>query len=120
MTHRGTSGEFGFCTLWMVSQGSVCWFVQLPALDEIRAARALVYQYMPPTPQYTWPLLNRRLGTEVWVKHENHTPVGAFKIRGALVYLRRLLMNSRGCREWSQPHAAISDRVWPWLRGSLD
>jgi threonine dehydratase len=47
---------------------------------------------MPPTPQYTWPLLNQRLsvrkrGTEAWIKHENHTPVGAFKLRGALVYI---------------------------------
>jgi threonine dehydratase len=48
---------------------------------------------MPPTPQYTWPLINERLsiaanaGTEAWIKHENHTPVGAFKLRGALVYM---------------------------------
>lgn len=42
---------------------------------------------MAPTPQYTWPLLNERLGTEAWIKHENHSPVGAFKIRGALVYM---------------------------------
>lgn len=42
---------------------------------------------MPPTPQYSWPLLNQRLGTEAWVKHENHSPVGAFKLRGALVYM---------------------------------
>lgn len=42
---------------------------------------------MPPTPQYRWPLLDRRLGREVWVKHENHTPVGAFKVRGGLVHL---------------------------------
>lgn len=45
---------------------------------------------MQPTPQYTWPLLNSRAGAEVWIKHENHTPVGAFKIRGALVYLHHL------------------------------
>jgi len=42
---------------------------------------------MPPTPQYAWPLLSQRLGAEAWIKHENHTPVGAFKLRGALVYL---------------------------------
>jgi threonine dehydratase len=41
---------------------------------------------MPPTPQYSWPLINERLGAEAWIKHENHTPVGAFKLRGALVY----------------------------------
>ena len=45
---------------------------------------------MQPTPQYTWPLLNQRLGTEAWVKHENHTAGGAFKMRGALVYLEWL------------------------------
>jgi threonine dehydratase len=64
--------------------------MQLPTRDEIRSARALVYRFMPPTPQYTWPLLNQRLGTEAWVKHENHTQVGAFKIRGAIVYLNWL------------------------------
>jgi threonine dehydratase len=61
--------------------------MQLPTRDEIRSARALVYRYMPPTPQYTWPLINQRLGTEAWIKHENHTPIGAFKVRGALIYL---------------------------------
>ena len=45
---------------------------------------------IPPTPQYRWPLLARRLGTEVWLKHENHTPTGAFKVRGGLVYLEGL------------------------------
>lgn len=59
----------------------------LPTLDQIEQAQQLIYRHMPPTPQYTWPLLNRRLGCEAWIKHENHTPVGAFKIRGALVYM---------------------------------
>lgn len=58
----------------------------LPSLDQICSAQALVYRYMPPTPQYSWPLINQRLGAEAWIKHENHTPVGAFKLRGALVY----------------------------------
>src|SRR5947209_16254322 len=48
---------------------------------------------MPPTPQYCWPLLSRRIGAEVWVKHENHTPIGAFKLRGGLVYLDDLRRN---------------------------
>lgn len=61
--------------------------MQLPTLQEIQAAQAIVYSAMPPTPQYTWPLLNQRLGTEAWIKHENHSPVGAFKLRGALVYV---------------------------------
>jgi threonine dehydratase len=60
---------------------------QLPTLQEIEAAAEIVYRSMPPTPQYSWPLLNQHSGREVWVKHENHTPVGAFKIRGGLVYM---------------------------------
>ena len=60
--------------------------MELPNIAEIESAQQLLYRSMPPTPQYTWPLLNERLGTEAWVKHENHTPVGAFKLRGALVY----------------------------------
>lgn len=59
----------------------------LPSLEQIREAQDLLYCYMPPTPQYSWPLINERLGTEVWIKHENHTPVGAFKLRGAIIYL---------------------------------
>jgi threonine dehydratase len=56
-------------------------------LDTLEAAAALVHRVMPPTPQYCWPLLSRRVGAELWVKHENHTPIGSFKIRGGLVYL---------------------------------
>jgi threonine dehydratase len=59
-------------------------------LAEIEAASRLVYQVMAPTPQFHWPLLDGRAGCEVWVKHENHAPVGAFKIRGGLVYMSRL------------------------------
>ncbi len=62
----------------------------LPSLEQVREAQNVLYRYMPPTPQYSWPLINRRLGAEVWVKHENHTPVGAFKIRGALLYMEWL------------------------------
>ena len=58
--------------------------------DEIESAQHVVYATMAPTPQYAWPLLRERLGTEVWVKHENHTPLGAFKLRGGLVYLQAL------------------------------
>lgn len=60
-------------------------------LDEIEAAAGVVYRAMPPTPQQRWPLLDERCGAQVWVKHENHTPVGAFKIRGGLVYFDDLL-----------------------------
>ncbi len=59
-------------------------------LADIISASRVVYAEMPPTPQYCWPLLCERLGAEVWVKHENHTPVGAFKIRGGLNYFARL------------------------------
>ena len=57
---------------------------------ELEAAAETVYAAMRPTPQYAWPLLARRFGAEIWVKHENHTPVGAFKVRGGLVYLDRM------------------------------
>lgn len=62
----------------------------LPDLATIESAANLVYEAMPPTPQYRWPLLAERLGAEVWVKHENHTPLGAFKVRGGLVYFAEL------------------------------
>ena len=54
-------------------------------------AQAVVYRSMGPTPQYAWPLLADALGAEVWVKHENATPTGAFKVRGGLVYVERLV-----------------------------
>ncbi len=53
-------------------------------LAEVEAAARRVYAAMLPTPQVAWPLVARRAGTEVWVKHENHTPTGAFKVRGGL------------------------------------
>src|ERR1700739_3379324 len=56
-------------------------------LETLEAAAALVHRVVPPPPQYCWPLLSRRVGAELWVKHENHTPIGAFKIRGGLFYL---------------------------------
>lgn len=59
-------------------------------LEELRHAEAVVRAAMPPTPQIAWPLLARRAAAEVWVKHENHTPTGAFKVRGGLVYVDRL------------------------------
>ncbi|MET3131193.1 threonine dehydratase [Oxalobacteraceae bacterium GrIS 1.11] len=63
----------------------------LPSLAELDAAAATVYAAMPATPQFSWPLLNQALGTEVWVKHENHSPTGAFKVRGGLVYVDALV-----------------------------
>lgn len=63
----------------------------LPSLLEIEAAAALIAPHIPVTPAYAWPLLREVAGCEVWVKHENHTPVGAFKVRGGLIYLDELL-----------------------------
>jgi threonine dehydratase len=59
-------------------------------LTELERAHAIVGQAVPATPARGWPLLAERLGTQVIVKHENHTPIGAFKVRGGLVYLERL------------------------------
>ncbi|MDJ1159940.1 threonine dehydratase [Chelatococcus sp. SYSU_G07232] len=58
--------------------------------DDLDRATEVVHRVMPPTPQYAWPLLRERFGVDVVVKHENHTPTGAFKVRGGLVYLDRL------------------------------
>ena len=64
-------------------------------LAELEQARSLVAQTVPPTPQYRWPGLCRRAGCEVWLKHENHTAIGAFKVRGGLVYLDALKRSGR-------------------------
>ena len=66
----------------------------LPTIDEIKEAQQLVYAVMPPTPQFVWPLICERLGAEVWVKHENQTPIGAFKARTAVVYAAELFRKS--------------------------
>lgn len=71
----------------------------LPTIEEIRAAQQQVYALMPPTPQFAWPLLCDRLGTEVWVKHENHTPIGAFKARTAVVYVAEVFRENGGVAE---------------------
>jgi threonine dehydratase len=57
---------------------------------EIEHAAQMVYRHMQPTPQYAWPLLRQRTGADVWVKHENHTPTGAFKIRGGITFMNWL------------------------------
>jgi threonine dehydratase len=67
----------------------------LPALE---GAARLVGAAFPPTPQIAWPLLAARTGAEAWVKHENHTPTGAFKVRGGLVYMDRLRRERPGVR----------------------
>lgn len=74
-----------------------------PTLREIEDAAHIVYSAMPATPQYCWPLLCERLGTEVWVKHENHTSTGAFKVRGGLVYFAALAAEKK---DWNGVIAA--------------
>jgi len=68
------------------------------ALGEVEAARRLVGTHQPPTPQFAWPLLRERLGMTVWVKHENHTMAGAFKVRGGLVYFDQVVRREPGVR----------------------
>lgn len=71
-------------------------------IDELEAAAADIHREFAATPAYCWPLLNERAGAELWVKHENHTPTGAFKIRGGLIHLERL------AREGLAPNGIIS------------
>lgn len=59
-------------------------------LEQIEETLPLVHAVVPPTAQLSWPLLSRRVGCEVWVKHENHTPIGAFKVRGGVTYIDSL------------------------------
>ena len=86
--------------------------------DALQEATDLVHDQMPPTPQFAWPLLAARLGAEVWVKHENHGPTGAFKIRGGITFiawLRRthpdaggIVTATRGNHGQSQARAATA------------
>nr|WP_295784980.1 threonine dehydratase [Rhodoferax sp.] len=64
--------------------------MHLPSLQDIEDSAQVVYRAFAATPQYAWPLLTQKLGTTCWLKHENHTPVGAFKIRGGLTYFDQL------------------------------
>ena len=64
-------------------------------LAELEAVLPLVRSSVPPTPQYAWPVLRKEVGTEVVIKHENHTPIGAFKVRGGVVYIDRLRRERR-------------------------
>jgi threonine dehydratase len=65
---------------------------------EVESAGQTVYAFMKPTPQYAWPLLRARLGMKVWVKHENHTPAGAFKVRGGQTYFEGLVRTQPAVR----------------------
>lgn len=72
--------------------------MNLPTLAEIAEGQKLIYELMSPTPQISWPLLNEKLGTRLWVKHENHTPIGAFKARTAVVYASELFRKQSGIK----------------------
>src|SRR5262245_29805816 len=65
--------------------------MHLPTADQICRASQAIYEAMPATPQYRWPLICEREGADFWLKHENHTPLGNFKIRSALAYFRNLI-----------------------------
>ena len=65
--------------------------------QELQAGAEIVYRHMTPTAQIQWPLLAQRTGAEVWVKHENHTPVGAFKVRGGFTYMANLMADQPQC-----------------------
>ena len=68
-----------------------------PSLAELEAAAEIVYAQMLPSPQLCWPLLVERSGCELWLKHENHNPTGAFKVRGGLVYMQHLKSREPDC-----------------------
>ncbi len=70
----------------------------LPDRDAIEAAAEALRPLVPPTPQYLWPQVAEAFGANVWIKHENHTPIGAFKARSASIYFHKLLQRERGVR----------------------
>lgn len=87
---------------------------------DLERAQAIVYASMPPTPQYAWPLLCEAGACEIWLKHENHTPVGAFKLRGGLVHMRLrrergqtngVITATRGNHGQSIPYAARREGI---------
>jgi len=67
-------------------------------LEELRAGQEIVYRYMKPTLAHAWPLLAERTKSRIVVKHENHTPAGAFKVRGGLTYFEAIKSREPNCR----------------------
>ncbi|PCH96834.1 MAG: hypothetical protein COB83_04675 [Gammaproteobacteria bacterium] len=65
------------------------------SLEQLKQASQLVHNVFPPTPQYNWPQLSEACGCEVWVKHENHTPTTAFKVRGGIVLVDALMKSEK-------------------------
>jgi len=70
----------------------------LPDRDAIEAAAEVLRALVPPTPQYLWPQVAQAFGANVWIKHENHTPIGAFKARSAAIYFHRLMQKEPASR----------------------
>ena len=79
--------------------------------DELEAAADLVHRQMAPTPQYDWPGLSAATGAEVWVKHENHAPTGAFKVRGGITFMDWLAANTPTAPASAPPPAATMARA---------
>jgi hypothetical protein len=82
-------------------------------VDELKAATTVVRTFVPQTPAYAWPLLRNRLGVEVIVKHENHTPTGSFKARSGIVYVDALRRHAPCQTAWLLRHAAITGNLLP-------
>jgi threonine dehydratase len=88
----------GSVSMLKAHTAALCCFMEDPmaesrtpfTLEQLDRAADLVYRVMASTPQYAWPKLHHRAGCSVWVKHENHTPTGAFKVRGGIVYMDHL------------------------------
>jgi len=84
---------------------------RLPDLAAIEGAADLIRPIVAPTPRILWPLLSQRAGAEVWVKHENHTLIGAFKIRGGLIYMHELKRREPTSPASSRRREAITPRA---------
>ena len=79
----------------------------LPGRQDIESAAGFLAALVPPTPQYVWPQVAAAFGAEVWIKHENHTPIGAFKARSAAMYFRKHMQREPDCP------GAGSQVMWP-------
>ena len=90
-------------------------------LLDLEQAAKLIYREMLPTPQYQWPQLNHHIGASLWVKHENHTPTGAFKVRGGISFIdwvrksqpkiKGIITATRGNHGQSQARAALAQGI---------
>src|SRR5919197_1660113 len=85
--------------------------------DDVLAARERLSRYLSPTPLYRYPALSEFVGAEVWVKHENHQPVGAFKVRGGINLVSQLSVGERE-RGWSPPRPGTMASPWHMPPGS--